>query len=539
MATSLGPRPAWILACMVFTSHAAAQSDSIREFVKDAAWCWFQDERAVVDTVRQKLVIGSTNAKASVDVTIYDLASGTIESKKTFAKLDGPDDHNAPGLLVGPDGRYLAMWAHHYDKYATHYSLHDGSQWSAEKAFDWSGIPGGTNYTIAYSNVYFLSSLRRMFVFARANERAPNFLYSDDSGRTWTFGGQLTTNGSSTYNKGYYKYWSNGVDRIDMVFTEQHPRDTTTSIYHGYIQGGKTYATDGTLADADIYERASIPTFKAFTKVFADSTQLGGVLLRRAWQSDLVRHPDGTIAILFEARADNAIADHRNLYARWDGTRWTTTYLGKAGGPMYASEEDYTGLGALSPDDPDHIYLSSPYDPGNDASVAGKREIWRGQTTDHGATWTWKAVTAKSTLDNFRPIVPKWSPGKEALLWFRGTYTSAQNFSTNVVGILSDGDPRTSGVPPRRAPRSVELSLLGGFSRSGILRVRASVSRPSPISVQLFTAAGTSVTGVFREIASPGAASTAFRIGALPVGLYLCQIRSGAASVVVPVSVVP
>ena len=51
----------------------------------------------------------------------------------------------------------------------------------------------------------------------------------------WT----VITNTSDSYNKGYYKYWSNGVDSIDFICTEQHPSDTLTSIYHGYIKEGK------------------------------------------------------------------------------------------------------------------------------------------------------------------------------------------------------------------------------------------------------------------------------------------------------------
>lgn len=518
-------------ACLLAAGGALGQTGTVIELIRDGAWCWFQDERAVVDTIKEKLIVGSSNKSAGVDVAIYNLKTKILEGKKTVGKLDSPDDHNSPGLLVGPDGRYVAMWAHHYDKYKTHYSIHNGTDWSAEKTYDWNQIPGGTNYTIAYSNVYYLSSLKRMFVFARANERAPNFLYSDDNGNTWKFGGQLTTNGSSTYNKGYYKYWSNGVDRIDMVFTEQHPRDTTTSIYHGYIKGNKTYSTDGKVVDEDIYERTKIPTFKDFTKVFADSTKVNGIFMTRCWQSDLMRYDDGTIAILFEARANESIQDHRNFYARFDGTSWKTTYIGKAGGPMYADEQDYTGLGALSPDHPNRIYLSSPYNPGNDASTPKKREIWRGLTTDNGATWKWEAVTSNSTVDNFRPIVPKWKPGKEALLWFRGTYQTAQIYTTDVVGMIFDNVAISTGigsVAPRASP---DYSIVSG---SGQITVHHDGAQPPPTTLQLLDVSGKAVTGVL--IASEPDRTT-FQVGDVPTGLYLCKVGTGARSEIVPVTI--
>lgn len=405
------------------------------EYNNNGAWCWFQDERVVVDTSNSKLVIGSAGHGGSVDVVIYDITNKKIESKTQIGQLTS-DDHNAPGLLIQPkSGGYIAMFADHYDKYNSRYSIFNGQKWSNEKQFDWTKIPGGTDYTIAYSNLYYLSSEDRIYNMARANDRAPNFLFSDDEGNTWNFGGQLTTNSSKSYNKGYYKYWGNGVDRIDMVFTEQHPRDHTTSIYHGYIQNGKVYNTEGKEADNDIYDRSYITTFDKFTIVFAHGTKINGITMGRCWQSDIARYDDGTIAIIFKARANNSETDHRNFYARYDNDKqWKITYIGKAGTKMYDSEQDYTGLGALCPDDPNRIYISSPFNPGDDNSKANKREIWRGTTTDNGHSWQWEAVTANSSEDNFRPVVPKWQKGKEALLWFRGTYSTAQIFSTRIVG---------------------------------------------------------------------------------------------------------
>lgn len=520
----------------VLLGASSAWGQDIFTFIQNGAWCWFQDERAIVDTVKEKLVIGSTNSNAGVDVVIYDLKKKSIDSKKAFGKLSYLDDHNSPGLCIGPDGNYVAIWAHHYDEYNSHYSIFNGSSWSNEAKFDWSKIPGGTDYTIAYSNVYYLSKEKRMFNFARANDRAPNFLYSDDAGKTWSFGGQLTTNSSSTYNKGYYKYWSNAVDRIDMVFTEQHPRDDTTSIYHGYIQGGKVYSTDGKLADDDIYDRTKIPTFSAFTKVYAHNTKMGDLTMGRCWQSDLMRFEDSTIAILFEARANNSENDHRNFFARYDGKEWKITYIGKAGGPMYSSEQDYTGLGALCPDDPNRIYISSPFNPGDDNSKAGKREIWRGATTDNGATWKWEAVTSNSSSDNFRPIVPKWTRGKEALLWWRGTYTTAQNFNTNVVGIISE---YTVGTTRKNLPKAVvnsHFTITPETSHSGVLTVQYTLSEPMAVAIELVSTSGKLLATRTSGTVAAGSGQLQFEIGNVPSGVYFCRLQGGTPSKIVRVT---
>ena len=423
------------------------------QFNDNGSWCWYQDERALINSVTDKLILGS-NASGSgsggsprngVDQAVfYDLQNKTGTRYDLWKSGAGCDDHDAPGFILRPDGKYLAMYSAHYDMYDSRYRIFDGTTWATEKDYDWTKKPGGTNYTIAYSNVYYLSAENRTYNFARANHRAPNFLISSDMGNTWTFGGQLTTNFSSTYNKGYYKYWGNGVDRIDFVFTEQHPRDTTTSIYHGYLKNGKTYTSDGRIANNNIYDTLYIPTFKQFTKVFGDSTVINGIAMRRCWNTDVQRYDDGTIATIVTARAndntqgnDAAInPQHCFIYCRYDGAKWTYTYLGNAGYKLYSSEADYTGLAALCPNDPSTIYISTSFDPRDNTNLKVK-EIFKGVTSDNGATWTWTPITQKSTRDNFRPIVPSWDKDNSVVLWVRGSYFAAQSFDAAIVGIIT------------------------------------------------------------------------------------------------------
>jgi hypothetical protein len=236
---------------------------------------------------------------------------------------------------------------------------------------------------------------------------------------------------------GYYKYWGNGVDRIDFVGTEAHPRDFDNNLYHGYVKGRKSYDSGNTMVDADTTDTTA-PVITQFTKVFATGTVIKGATMNHAWNIDLQRYDDGTIALLFKTRADTNTddPDHRLLYARFDGTAWKTTYLGKAGHKLYASEQDYVGLGALHPNDPHTIYISTPIDPRDDTTVLPFHEIFQGTTCDLGATFTWTPVTQKSTRDNLRPIVPAWDARNTALLWWRGTYSTAQIYNAAVVGIV-------------------------------------------------------------------------------------------------------
>jgi hypothetical protein len=67
----------------------------------------------------------------------------------------------------------------------------------------------------------------------------------------------------------------------------------------------------------------------------------------------------------------------------------------------------------------------------------GEHEIFQGVTCDNGLTFTWTPITWNSSEDNLRPIVPAWDGNNMVLLWFRGTYQTAQIYNEEVVGIVT------------------------------------------------------------------------------------------------------
>ena len=167
--------------------------------------------------------------------------------------------------------------------------------------------------------------------------------------------------------------------------------------------------------------------------------------MTHCWNTDVQRYSDGTIATIVTARTDNDSNNptHAFIYCRYNGSTWSSTYLGNAGLKLYSSEQDYTGLAAMHPNTPDIIYISTTYDP-RDSTFLTKHEIFKGVTKDSGKTWAWTPITENSTMDNLRPIVPAWENYKTALIWFRGTYYSAQNIDAQIVGIITD---ETSTLP--------------------------------------------------------------------------------------------
>jgi len=108
--------------------------------------------------------------------------------------------------------------------------------------------------------------------------------------------------------------------------------------------------------------------------------------------------------------------------------------LVKAGPKLSADEQDFTGLSAVHPDDPNVVFVSTTSDPRDDETTFPKHEIFMGVTCDSGATWKWAPITQGSSVDNLRPIVPKWDADHTLLLWLRGDYVTSQQYALQVVG---------------------------------------------------------------------------------------------------------
>ena len=423
------------------TGADAVANGPLITFNDNGGWCWYQDERAVVDANAGRLVVGSVafggSRNGDIEAVIYDLASGTKSGPKKLGNLN-VDDHNAPAIVVRPDGGYVAMWAGHNQDCQSYYSVSDGTSWALQKTYDWSGQGCPWSQKITYANLWYLGT--DLISFVRSVDTSPSYLISKDDGATWSYGGRLTSTPTVGYVAGYYKYWGNNTDRIDFVGTEAHPRDNDNNLYHGYVKDGKIYNSTGIVIDSTFAD-VSAQDITKFTRLFKTRDQVGGVAISHAWNSDLVRYADGTLGLIWTGRVASSSStdpDLRLLYGRFDGASWKLTYLAKAGPKLYASEQDYTGLGALDPDDPTTIYISTPYNPSTDTMPTGaKREIWRGTTCDDGATFQWTPVTANSSNDNLRPIVPQWDAQHTALLWMRGEYRAAQDMTMAIVGTIT------------------------------------------------------------------------------------------------------
>ncbi|MCS7237035.1 MAG: BNR repeat-containing protein [Thermoguttaceae bacterium] len=401
----------------------------------DTSWCWFQDERAILDN--GKLLVGGVTSAGDITVTTYDLSSGTVTRTILHERLE-VDDHNVPALLVLPDGRYLAAYTRHGTDRLTRFRISvrpgDATEWLPEQVFE---HPAGATY----SNLHYLpaeGSKGRIYNFVRADQWDPNIMISDDWGRSWRLVGRLVDSGSPR-RRPYVKYANNRQDTIHFVLTEDHPNRTNTSIYHGYLKDGRLSRSDGTLVCDTIFG-GKPPRPQDFTPVFVAGDN------RTAWPCDLELDPQGNPCVIYSVVLDPLPREtgrrgmnHVYRYARWNGQSWQDVQLAHAGTRLYPAEAEYSGLGAIHPTRPEIVVISTNADPvtGQPILVDGRRrwELYLGRSPDGGTTWRWEALTRNSAEDNLRPIIVAqgdiW-----VLLWLQGRYETYTKFRQKALALV-------------------------------------------------------------------------------------------------------
>jgi hypothetical protein len=116
---------------------------------RPGSWCWFQEERVIVDDANPKKPILLTGAvtwadeksdrRGDIDLYWLELESvaGTGPLVRGRFELDDRlqmDDHASPAFMIRPDGRYLVTWSMHGNdqivrsRISTH--PHDPKSWS-------------------------------------------------------------------------------------------------------------------------------------------------------------------------------------------------------------------------------------------------------------------------------------------------------------------------------------------------------------------------------------------------------------------------
>jgi len=448
-------KTAWFVLGVSFASAicGAEPPRELIDFQVQGGWCWFQDERAIVDQGR--LIFGTVaSPSGDVNVTVYDFAAKKARTICLHDKFQS-DDHNTPAFLKLADGRYLASYMSHGggkgfvgpDLMRWRISVRpgDATEWQPEQTLS---VGAG----ISYSNLYRLSAEKgRIYNFHRGLGFNPNYMFSDDDGRTFQYGGRLlhwdATPGENGSGRPYLRYASNHRDTVHFIATEDHPSNFDNSIYHAYIRDGQVHHSDGRVIGPLSRTKDTSLKPTALTRVYAgDANHVG-------WTTEIRLDNQERPYIAFSVQVGDGDKkqnrsthgqDLRFFYGRWTGQEWQVHELAYAGTKLYTSQEDYTGLVALHPGDPNTLWISTNADPATGQPLVSAadqqrhREIFKGHTGDGGRTWQWTPVTKDSPVDNIRPIARVVEGQRAVVIWQRGTYTSYTKYAMQIVGMIDE-----------------------------------------------------------------------------------------------------
>ena len=272
----------------------------------------------------------------------------------------------------------------------------------------------------------------RIYNFFRGydNTAKPAWMFSDDLGESWRMGGLLIDFQAARKQRPYVKYASDGRDTIHFAFTEGHPMEFNTGIYHAVYRAGQICDSEGRFIRSPT--NGPIVPSEA-TRIFAGNSN------NMAWIHGLALDNQGRPRLVYTVQKNaagvpkgKAGQDLRYHFARWDGSKWHDAEIAFAGSTLYTGEDDYAGGICLHPDDPDTVFISANVNPSTGESP-GHFEIYRGHTRDEGATWKWSPVTRDSQVDNLRPIVLSTASKQTMLLWLRGHYRKYIDYDLQVV----------------------------------------------------------------------------------------------------------
>ncbi len=401
----------------------------------DGAWTWYNDERVVF--WNQHLLAGYVKSNGHTAVSFYPLPGQKCEHKRKERVLSTwaqKDDHNNPALLPLGKDSLLAVYARH----GTHNDFNsrvitDKFMLRPEKSFPQEA-------RVTYANLYKLSGENgKIFNFFRGKGWNPNLVTSNDYGNSWSEPIMIFISGDN-HTRPYVKYASNNSNRIDLLYTDGHPRnEPQNNVYHVYYESGSFYNSKGGLIRSldEIKENPLLPS--EGTLIYNGASSSG-----RGWVHDIERDENGVLAGVYISSPDGDEGlDLRYRYARYnpEKKKWSEQEIAFAGSHLYVPENHYAGGICIDPDNLDVLYLSSDVDPDSgEPNGTGKYQIYKGTTSDKGKSWNFEQLTCDPENDNLRPVVPRNKPENigECVLWFRGDYKSYEEYDCEIVGYVTE-----------------------------------------------------------------------------------------------------
>ncbi len=405
----------------IFTYVLPAQT--ISTLTNDGAWCWFSDPRAIYTNQKNgQIITGWVTKTGDIMSASLDLKTGKTLQKKLYTKLE-IDDHDNPAFLELADQRILTQYTWHggnkngmgviqniTEKPQNITTFSDSLVFKPQTA---ALLEKFKRETYTYANPFMLSGENnRIYSFGRWVGFKPNFITSDDNGKTWSDPVVVITSKElNTNNRPYVKYYSDGKSKIHLIFTDGHPNaEPLNSVYYCYYEKGAFWRADGSkIATVD-----QLPFNPSDASVVYKATPETG----KAWIFDVVIDKKGRPVIAYTRYPTNQ--QHDYYYAVYDQGKWIDHLLINSGkwfpqtpDGKKEREENYSGGLTIDPLDPAVVYFSHEID--------GVFELSKGKTSDLGKTWKMTPVTRNSKLDNIRPVIPRYKKkgDKNVLLWMQ------------------------------------------------------------------------------------------------------------------------
>ena len=381
----------------------------------DGTWCWFSDPRAIYsEDDGGKLITGFVTSEGNIDAMEYNLTTGEKTSTILYEDLEA-DDHDNPAFVRRADGYYFAFYTKHhntnlYVNMST--SPNDASEWGNAVVINPNGKPdlekyGDNKYT--YANPFLLKNENdRIYLFGRWIGFKPNMTWSDDGGSTWSDGRVVVCPQPFTWvQRPYVKYYSDGLGKIHMVFTDGHPRDEpTNSVYYACYYDGAFHRANGEV----ICTLEDLPFEPKEATLVYDAKQTGA----RAWVYDIFADENGNPSIAYARYPTEE--EHIYHYAWFDGTNWFDKKIVNSGKwfpqtpeGKHEREPHYSGGLTIDPNHQHTLFISR--------EVNAVFEIERWSFDEKTDNWTSSPVTQNSLTEQVRPYAVKNCTEETLLLW--------------------------------------------------------------------------------------------------------------------------
>lgn len=367
--------------------------------------------------------VGFVDGDGSARVASYNHASRAVVVSPAIVTGLTPDIHASPSVLVrSSDHKLLVAVAPHDAAHmyvAISSSAEDVSAWSA--ATDIASTLAGTTYTYAHL-VQLSGESGKIYLFFRDRQTGPTnvlaYSTSTDGGSTWSAETALYKNANK---QSYWAIATDSVSRIDFAVSDGAASvGDSASLYHFYYSGSARYKSDGTSITA------SLPLGPTdITKIYDGATN-GSVRIPYSI-------PPGGATVAW-ASYDPAGSGQPELY--WYGTYsggWTFNEIDSSGSVPDTNFSE-GGL-AIDPLDSSVVYVSRK-------DSAGYWQIFRYETSDSGATWTFRPLTSNqdgsaASVLNLRPIAPRDALANLRCLWCFGAHFvigTLETFSSQIRG---------------------------------------------------------------------------------------------------------